>query len=292
MKMPFYQRYSLKLFGKTADRYIKSFEGLRPNLRHGNMGILLRTWVSMIFLTTIIVYIASLAGSIIISLILGFDLILSIYTIVLIPILASALTFLVFYTYPMQKAKRIRKSIDTNLPFALTHMSAIASSGIPPEIMFELITKFEEYGEISKQASLIVRNIKTFGMSSVLAIRDVAQITPSVSFKQILNGIESTIEKGGNLTEYLEEMSEKALFDYSIKREKYLKTLSTYADIYTALLIAAPLMMLAILGILSVIGGEVAGFSLRDLMNLIILGIIPTLNIGFIAFVHVTYPGV
>ncbi len=292
MNLDFYKQLSLRFFGRFADKYINNFEALRPNLRFANIGILLRTWISMIFLTTALVYIASLIASIIVVLLAGLDFILAFYVVVFVPILAAALTFLIFYAYPIQKAKKIRRSIETNMPFALTHMSAIASSGIPPELMFELLTKFEEYGEISRQSSLIVRNIKTFGMSSLLAIRDVAQRTPSVSFRQILNGIDSTIEKGGNLTEYLDDMSEKTLFDYRMKREKYLKTLSTYADVYTALLIAAPLMMLAILGILSVIGGDIAGYSLKDMMILITLGIIPLLNIAFLAFVHLTYPGV
>jgi archaellum biogenesis protein FlaJ (TadC family) len=287
-----YRKLALKWFGKTADRSLKHFEPLRQQLQYANMGILLRSWVSMIFLTTLLVYGVALAASAAAAAALGPDLLTAVSVILFVPLLAAAGTFLVFYTYPVQKAKRIRKSIDRNLPFALTHMSAIASSGIPPELMFELLTKFDEYGEVSRQASMIVRNIKTFGMSSVLAIREVSQRTPSFSFKQILNGIDSTIEKGGNLTEYLDEMAEKVLFDYRIKREKYLKTLSTYADIYTALLIAAPLMMLSILGILSVIGGDIAGFGVKDLMVLITLGIIPLLNIGFLLFIHVTHPGV
>ncbi len=292
MKTEGYKKYALRIFGGVADRHTGKFDSIRLDLKHANIGVLMRTWISMILLTTAIVYAAALTASVAFVLLLGTDIVTSLYVVVFAPALAAGLTFLAHYTYPIQKAKKIRKSIELNLPFALTHMSAIASSGIPPELMFELLTKFQEYGEVSKQAGLIVRNIKTFGMSSILAIRDVAQRTPSFSFKQVLTGIESTIEKGGDLTNYLNEMSEKALFDYKMKREKYLNTLSAYADIYTALLIAAPMMMLAILGILSVIGGDIGGFSIRDMMFLITLGIIPILNIGFIAFVHMTYPGV
>ena len=288
MELDRYRKYALKTFGKTADRYLKNFETLRQNLKHANIGYLLRTWVSMTLLTTFIVYVIALGGTLSLALVFGFGLISFLLAVVFVPIMAAFLTFFMFYTYPIQKAKKIQRSIEINLPFALTHMSAISSSGIPPELMFELLTKFEEYGEISKQSALIVRNIKSFGMSSVLAIRDIAQRTPSFAFRQVLNGIDSTIEKVGNLSEYINNMAEKALFDYKVKREKYLKTLENYADVYTALLIAAPLMMLAILGILSVIGGDIGGYSLRDMMLLITLVIIPLLNTGFIMFVHFT----
>jgi flagellar protein FlaJ len=156
--------------------------------------------------------------------------------------------------------------------------------------MFELLTGFKEYGEISKQSSIIVRNIKTFGMSSVNAIVDVAKRTPSPSFRQILSGIQSTIEKGGNLTEYLEEMSERSLFEYRINRENYLKTLSTYADMYTAVLITAPVMMIIVLGIMSVIGGDIMGMAATDLIFLMTWVIVPLLNITFLAFLHTTHP--
>jgi archaellum biogenesis protein FlaJ (TadC family) len=171
-------------------------------------------------------------------------------------------------------------------------MNAIVSSGIPPEHMFDMLTDFEEYGDISTNARMIVRNVRTFGMSSNNAITSVAKKTPSQSFRQVLMGIATTIEKGGNLEEYIKSMSDKALFEYGIKRDKYLKTLSTYADIYTALLVAAPLMMLAVLGVMGIIGGQVLGLSIGDLILLITFLVLPALNISFLAFIHMTYPGV
>ena len=87
-------------------------------------------------------------------------------------------------------------------------------------------------------------------------------------------------------------MSERALFEYRMKRENYLKTLSTYADVYTALMISAPLMMLVVLSIMSVIGGSVMGLTMQDLIFLITWVVVPLMNIVFLTFVHMTYPGV
>ena len=87
-------------------------------------------------------------------------------------------------------------------------------------------------------------------------------------------------------------MSDKALFDYRIKREKYLKTLSTYADIYTALLVAAPLFLLSTLATMSIIGGDVMGFSTSEIVTIMTWLVLPLMNIGFLAFIHITYPGV
>jgi flagellar protein FlaJ len=219
-----------------------------------------------------------------------FDMVTFVFIAVFAPVMAASMAFVFLYIYPIQKSSKTRNSIDNNLPFALAHMSAIASSGIPPEFMFELLTGFKEYGEISRQAGLIVRNIKTFGMSSVNAIADVASRTPSPTFKQILMGMHSTIEKGGNLTAYLDEMSDRSLFDYRVKRENYANTLSTYADFYAAVLITAPIMMIVVLGVMSIIGGDVFGFAANDLIFLMTWLLIPLMNIVFIAFLHFSYP--
>lgn len=286
-----YKRLSVRLFGNLARKSAMYFSSLKPHLAGANINVLLDTWVAMIYLGTLMVYLVSLAGVLAASSFILFDPMTFLYMVLFVPIMAASMFFLFLYIYPVQKSSKIRNSIDNNLPFALAHMNAIASSGIPPEFMFDLLTGFKEYGEISRQAGLVVRNIKTFGMSSVNAIADVARRTPSPSFKQVLMGIQSTIEKGGNLTAYLEEMSNRALFEYRIKRENYAKTLSTYADFYAAVLITAPIMMIVVLGVMSIIGGDVMGFAATDLIFLMTWLLIPLVNIVFIAFLHVTYPG-
>ena len=287
-----YKRISVVFFGDLVDKYIKSFKPLIPHLRGADIRILLKTWMCMIFLTTLIAYVASFSLVAILAYIFEFELITFIFVVLFIPALIASFVFLVFYIYPIEKSNNIKNSIEKDLPFALSHMAAIASSGIPPEFLFKLLIGFKEYGKISEQSEMILRNIKVFGMSSVSAIKDVAKKTPSSEFKGVLLGIVSTIEKGGNLVSYLRNMSDAALFDYKLRREKYLKTLSTYADIYTALLVAAPLILLSVLGILSIIGAEILGLSIGDFINLITFIVLPALNTIFLIFIHITYPGV
>jgi len=287
-----YKKVAKATFGWLAEKTIDNFDPLKPYLKGARIKVLIKIWVSVIFLASFVAYFASLAAVLVFG--MFFDIFYLIYWIMLIfiPILASAFTFLSLYVYPMQRAKSRAKSIENNLPFAITHMSAIASSGIPPEFMFSLIAGFKEYGEISEEANMIVKNIRTFGSSSVAAMKNVATQTPSRQLKEILIGISSTIETGGNLTAYLREMSDKALFDYKIKREKYIKTLATYADIYTALLVAAPLFLLSTMAIMSIIGGDIMGLSTSQIVTLMTWLLLPFMNITFLAFIHITYPGV
>jgi flagellar protein FlaJ len=291
--LSFYKKLAVAFFGGITEKYMESFKPLEPHIKNANMKILLKTWVSLILFTSVIFFIITFILTYsVLTLFIEVESYIYIFTIIFLPIFVASVTFIIFYLYPVQRENSRRNNIENNLPFAITHMSAIASSGIPTEFVFELLMGFKEYGEIAEESRLIMRNIKTFGMSSLDAIRNVGDRTPSQEFREVLLGIVSTIETGGNLIEYLREMSDKALFDYRIKREKYLKTLSTYADIYTALLVAAPLMMLALLATMSIIGGEILGLGIQDLMLVITWLMLPVLNISYLAFIHITYPGI
>ncbi|MCK4335983.1 MAG: type II secretion system F family protein [Candidatus Aenigmarchaeota archaeon] len=288
-----YKKLSLVLFGDLIEKYIDSFKPLEPHIRNANMKVLLKTWVGMLFFTTLLSLVVSFISIFVfLTFLIEVEFYIYIFSVIFFPVFVASIVFIILYLYPVQRENARKKSIENNLPFAITHMAAIASSGIPTEFIFELLTGFEEYGEITEDSKLIMRNIKTFGMSSVDALKDIAERTPSQNFRDILLGIVSTTESGGNMVEYLRQMADKALFDYRIKREKYLKTLSTYADIYTALLVAAPLMMLSLLATMSIIGGTVMGLTINELMLLITWVMLPVLNTGFIIFIHITYPGV
>ena len=102
----------------------------------------------------------------------------------------------------------------------------------------------------------------------------------------------SIIETGGNLQKFLESESKEALFEYKLKRESYTQTLSMYADIYTAVLIAAPLFFVSVLSIMALVGGQVLGVDVPVALRLGIYGIIPIMNLAFLAFIHYTQPTV
>ncbi len=201
-------------------------------------------------------------------------------------LISSALSYL----YPLRMAKNVERSIEAELPFVLHHMSAIASAGIPLESMFQLLSGFEEYRIMSRYSRIVVRDIKGLGMSSSKAISHIISITPSQNFRQLLSGMQSVAEKGGRLDEYLAGMAGKSIFDYRLKREEYANALSIYAEVYTSLLIAAPLILVIIISLISSVGGSFIGLGMEELFFMMTFLVIPLLNIGFIGFIHFTRP--
>ena len=283
------KKLATKLFGKLADMYSGNFMNVKESLVLSDMKILYRTYLSLLFFTTSLTFAATFVLTLIFVMLIKLDILLSVLGLIIMPSFFASIVFILIYIYPVSIAENRKRDIEANLPFAMTHMAAVAESGAPPLTIFKILSQFKEYGEISKEAGKITRNVEVFGLDELSALRDRATKCPSQSFRDILQGMLSTIQTGGNIRSYLKEESGKAMFDYAMRREKYNQILSTYADLYTALLIAAPMMFIVVISTLSVIGGGFMGLTLE--MTMILgLGTLVFLNMVFLVFIQLTQP--
>lgn len=276
------------LFGPLVDKYGDYFEDIKTDLKQANMDVLYRTYVSKMFLYSTGAVVLGFITGLFYSIQIGLPITSSIRYAIGAPIAAGLVVFGAMYLYPAQKAKSRKKSIEKNLPFALNHLGAIATSGISPTAMFELLNTFEEYGGISNEAGEISRRVNVFGEDLTTALRDVAERSPSEDWSEVLYGIISTVETGGSLKSYLQEKADEAIFDYNIEKEKEIERLSTYASFYTAILIAAPVFLVVTLAVMNLLGGQIAGFAIKDLMWMGIHLIIPVINGLFVVFLAIT----
>lgn len=276
------------MFGFLADRTAGTFSFVKQNLVYANIQVPFRTYMSEVFFFAFVSFLSTLVilNLALFILKISVGMILLIAYSIFIPILSGVVIMFMLVFYPYQKVSGRRKSIEVNLPFALNHMGAVAESGVPPYVIFKLISEFEEYGEISKEMKKVVRNIETFGMDPVTAVKQVAERTPNEQFKQVLDGITTTVESGGDIKIYLKNLGDQALFDWRIKREKFLQQLSAYAEFYTGILIAAPLFIIALFAVMNMIEPTIGGFDILFLTRVSIYVIIPVVNISFLAFLR------
>ncbi len=272
---------------RLVSKYPRLFEPMFKNFLTVEMELLSRSYVSMILLFTIIAFPASF----LFFLALNFAFKLSILTIFFIAILCTILTMVIFYFYPASLIGGKSKKIKLELPFALVHMSAVAGSGAQPLSIFQLIADSGEYPELRKEVKKILNYVNLFGYNLSNALRNVANTTASPELKELFYGMTSTIETGGDLKDYLKEKSEDALNLYKLDRKKQVDALATYAEIYTSILIAAPLLLLVTLAIINSIGGKVGGLDVKVLAWLGIGLALPLLNIGFMLFINASQKG-
>ena len=280
---------AIKLFGRLAEKYSDHFKIIKVSLFEADSKILFRTYLAIMFFLTAFVFLISFLITLTLSIYLHLALPQTVLSLTVLPTMFTIIIFYLYYLYPISSAQRRKNDIESNFPFALNHMSAIAASGVPPRVIFRVISRFNEYGEISKEAGKITRNVEIFGMDEMTSIKEVASKSPSQSFKDFLQGILTTIQTGGNLNSFLKEAAEKSMFDYRIRRNKYLQQLEIYADIYTAVLIAAPLIFIIMLPVLGIMQGTLFGFTTQELVNIGLI-LLAGLNVIFLFFLQLTQP--
>ena len=274
---------SSRLFSKISLNLSKmeSFKKLDASLRKANMPYLVSTYISVsLFSALIATAISAIA--------LPF-LFMAFGTYSLLVLLLPLLTFIVVLFYPLSEATSTRIKIEDELPFAVMHMAAIAGSGVDPSRVFSILASSNEYPAIKKEMRKLVNQINFYGLDMTAALKSTAKTTPSQRLAELLNGMSTTISGGGDLSNYLTKIAEDTMLDYKLRRKKFTVVSETYADIYTGLLIAAPLMFMLMLVLLNVLGGSFGGMSTMTIAWLGI-GAIILLNIGFLIFLKISQP--
>ncbi len=300
-KQEVYQGSSLGLIANVTVRKISlflvnnfpQFFGYLYNaLRAANVKVLSNTYVNIMVLVTIAMNFSIFFLLLVLFFVLNYPLYQIFLRSVIFSLVAGLLCATIFYVYPFMKIRERRRKTTTNLPFAINHMSAVSTSGVPPARMFELISASGEYEEVGVEVKKIVDFTNIFGYDLLTAIKAVASTTPSLPFKKFLEGMVSTIETGGDLVSYLRQQADEAALTYKLERQRYNESVSTYSDIYTGVLIAAPLFFIAAMALVNMLGGSLGGLGVGTVMALGAYVAIPMMNIGFIVFLQMTQPEV
>ncbi len=297
-----YTLYETTAFGKMSNSFCEGltlkltksypdfFESLNTNLKQSDIKILSRTYISMMLFSSLISGVIAVSFFSVLFILLGYGIFSAIIRTLIFSLVAVSGVFTAFYLYPASVANTRRRNIKEDLPFAIIHMSAVAGSGAQPIAMFDLILSSGEYKGLEGEVRKIVNYVNLFGYDLGTALKSVATTTPSKPFRELLLGITATIEGGGDLREYLEGKSDEAMTTYRLERKKYIETLSTYSDIYTGILIAAPLLFMTTLAIINTLGGKIGGLDVSTLSAIGVYGVIPIMNILFMLFLNVIQP--
>ena len=289
-----YGSLSNRFFGDFTDKLLAKksplITSLSDSVKNSGMNMLSKTYLSMVFFSTLV-------GSIILTFL---AVLLTAASELQPPVIilsglfsligGAGLIFGVMYAYPASEAAKKSKAINNDLPFAVIHMAAVAGSGAQPIAIFKLILKSDEYKGLESEMKKIVNYVNLFGYDLSTALKNVSLRTPSKRLKELLTGIAATIESGGSLKSYLSSIADDSMNTYRLERKKYVESLSTYSDIYTGVLIAAPLLLMVTLAIINMMGGKIAGLSVGSIAWFGTLVALPVVNVLFYLFLNLTQP--
>ena len=293
-----YSKVSSQLFSKVSRKLLEkeSFKTIEDHLSKANLDYTPVGYVSIILMTTLL---SSIVGGFLFLFFLffNFEATLPIITrsteivnirffkVFWILFVVPLGTFFMMYIYPSLEKKSAEFSIDNELPFATIHMSAISGSMINPIKIFEIIISTKEYPTIEKEFKKMINEINLYGYDLVSALKNTAKNSPSQKLAELLNGLVTTINSGGDLPKFFEKRAETLLFNYRIEQQKASKAAETFMDIYISLVIAAPMILMLLMMIMKISGLGIA-MSIMTIALMIILGVV-IINIIFLTFLQI-----
>jgi len=264
------------------------FRGLYDSFRLSNIPVLSNTYINVMIFTTLVAFFITFPLIVLIYAFQDGSFLLGILKSLGISFVLTMGVFFYFYLYPGMRVKSRAMNVNTNLPFAINHIAAVANSGVPPTEIFKLVASSEGYGEVSTELKKIVEFVEIFGYDVLTSIKTVSSSSPSKKFKNFLEGIISSVESGGDLSRYLEQKADESMLSYELERQKYMEAITTASDIYTGIMLAAPLFFIIALSIVSVIGGQLGGVDVNVLIIFATYVLMPIANLFFMMFLQVT----
>ncbi|MBU5687795.1 MAG: type II secretion system F family protein [Candidatus Aenigmarchaeota archaeon] len=279
----------MKIFGGVANNISPYFSELKEDLKKSDMGITLLEYLSTTLLTCTIVFIFELPLLSFIFSLLKLGPLFSLFFATTISIVFCILLFLFFLNYPKFIIKDKVKSIEKNLPFATIYLSTISSSGVPPNKIFELFSKLEDHGEISKEAKKIVLDMKAFGLNIYEALSRSIERVPSIELRDLFWSITSILRSGGDLAIFLRERSTSYLNNYRRKLNEFSRNLAIYLEIYLTILVLGAIFFTILTSIMMGLGGNISNVVFIQFFVVFIF--IPLTSAGFIILIKASSPG-
>ena len=219
--------------------------------------------------------------AVLILILLGASLLMTFMAFIGIYVVLALVIFLVLYLYPSLNISDIQKSISNNLPFATIYMSTLAGAGMTPNQIFRILADFKEFGEVSKEAGRITKDLELLGIDIGTALEKAADRTPSQQLRELFWGMKSTITTGGDLKRFLMEKSKTYMADYRRFLDKFVDQLSVLMEVYITAVIVGSIFFIIMGTILGLMGG---GVPLVLVRILIYIGI-PIMSIMFMIMI-------
>lgn len=250
--------YAFKLLGRRVQGLLPYFKDLHNELKKGGVKIAFTAYLSFMILTAILAFIVPM---IILTFLLPNILRISFFSMenfllsMMFALLSSVSTFILLYVYPRVKSSNRRVPIELNLPYISSFMTLLSSSNVPPRRIFRSMAKIDTLREVHQEFGNIVRDVEVFGQDLLSSILENVKYLPCKRLQEVLTGYVATIRTGGNPTEYLRISTENIMKEKMVKLDLMLESLSALAEIYIMILVAMPLLFVALFATLGMLGG-------------------------------------
>jgi flagellar protein FlaJ len=273
LKAPWLLAY--RFFSARLPKIMPYFKDLGPSLQKAGIKISLQAYVSLALFVSGLSFVTSLVVASVVAGLLGVPILVTALFAIAIGLLSGAGVFGLVYGLPGFLTSNRRKRMDLELPYVASHLSILATAGLPPARMFKLLEDSPTTPQMASEANEITRDVEVFGDDIITALEAERIRSPSKTLAEILEGFVATIRSGGSLTGYLQDATRVVMDQRRVAAKQLVEGLATFAEVYVTLMVVFPLMVIVMFSVMAIIGGGLGGYSTTSMMNLVTYLIIP-----------------
>jgi flagellar protein FlaJ len=292
-KMDFENPLSMayQVMGDKTLRFMPLFKDLEQNLQQSSLKINFKAYVSLTVLASLLI---TAAIAVVVPVLLVLVSSIPLWSALLFGFGGALFTFALavigFYIYPLYHADKHKRDLEDELPFTTGYMAILANAGVAPERIFHSLANLNQPLAASTEAKEVIKSINLFGLDVISALKKVSSRTPSEKFREIIEGIISTIHTGSNLGSFLREKFRTAMKLKKLSLKKHSDNLSVLSEVYVALLLTGPLLLVIMVSVMSVLGGGVGMLSTDLLLSFLTYLLIPVCAVIFLIILDSTSP--
>jgi len=288
--MSLYEKMAMRYLDKYLEPNLNLFTDLKKDLKMCGLKKTLIEYLCASVFTCMILFMIELPILSYIFSLLGLGFLFSFFLATTTSVLLSAFFYILFINYPKFIIRDKANSIEKTLPYAGIYLSTIASSGLPPHKIFEIFSKFDEYGEFTVETKRIITDIKMFGLNVYESLEKAVERTPSRDLRDLFWTILSTLKAGGDLSIYLTEKSQTYLNGYRRRLTEFANSLSVYLEVYLTALVLGTIFFIILTSVMSGFTGGVSS-NIVMLQFFLIFFFIPLISAAFIVLIKTASPG-
>ena len=181
------------------------------------------------------------------------------------------------------------EKLDRELPFTLSELSVLASTGTSPIRLFRRMAARDHDPSMTGEFKKIVYKTDIQGKDLITALAETAKESPSTSVRDSFWDLANLIHQGGNLDEYLRTKSDDVLRLKRLVQKEFIERLSTFLDMYVSLVLVGVLMIAVGAFLLNALGSTAAGLNANELLLLLTFGLVPVSVTMTIVLISIAY---
>jgi flagellar protein FlaJ len=281
-----YKRLAYQLFGQRMER--KRRDLLIEKLKKANVGMTPGQYLSVLIMNGLL---AAALSSLVAVLLFALVLALVDWWLFAL-ILVGISTSVALVSLPIMVSNSIsarRSKVDRELPFSLSELSILASTGLSPIDVFRRMAARCKDEAMAAEFKKVIYKTDMEGKDLITALGETARETPSDVLRETFWDLANMIHQGGSLDDYLRTKADEVM---SLKRniqEEFISKLTGISDIYVSLVLIGVLFIGIAAFLINALGSSFGGLDANTLLMLLTYLLLPVVIAAFSLVVMSSY---